>query len=342
MNDDAVVDGAFAVLFPAHAIQTPTQKARFVDYCAQRLGTAKRGGALLRRLLQRFRVDLVVVGGSSCAPTTADPEIRAVRTAVPTTDPLGDGGPPPASSDRVRVAADTKKVGDDGDGTASRVDDDAAATAAAVPPSVDTKGVSRMNRLFAREEQKRASEARLRQFLRTGIRSDISRGVDAQRFEGVGWIPTLRDGARGQTWAKMSAWHRLAALRAYVSGRGDGDGDGDDPGYAARARAVLDMDAESNLQIRAVRALPPPAFDVCTGTITRLAPARKAASADARRRRRRPGNHTAPRPRPPTGGRRRRKRGDTAMLQCREQRRRIEARINRTVRFTGDFVRTNL
>ena len=357
ISDDTIFEGVFAVLFPTYPMQSPDQQSSFVDYCGQRLGVASQDRtALLRRLLRNHSIDLVVVA----TPMHGRPSIKAVYTTTPTTSPIwGSAEPlllssPPPSPVAVNAPAGT---------ATERLPQRGAATPLAAREEEPENGLrgslGRMNRLFRRETQKRVRKARLREFLRTGIRADIeAKDGSTERHMGIQWVRSLRSDVCATQWGKMSAWHRLGAFRRYCDAPsedaaadhgGDGGGGGggggggdrdpevapeecdDDPQYAARVRAILGM-SDATEQIHAIRALPPPAFNARTGTIVRLAPAKKRNPKNATRRTNKKKKTAAPR----------KKQRDTALMQCREQRRRIEAKINRTVKFTGEYVRTNL
>jgi hypothetical protein len=144
-----------------------------------------------------------------------------------------------------------------------------------VDPFACDHTVRRMNRLFTRERKRGERKSRLREFLRTGIRQDISASTgDAPVDRGGGGgggggdgttvsgaaaavvttagtrllpgagglgdvVPPRTDDARRRVrWAKLSAWHRYDVVRRFVEENPDGHAD-DDPAFATRVRAVL-------------------------------------------------------------------------------------------------------
>ena len=192
-----------------------------------------------------------------------------------------------------------------------------------------------LNRRFDKERRKQESKARLRAFLRTGIRSDINSVTTSSHVARGGVGPARRVGGGDALVAAQRVAPRRV-LEAYLRREGDTsepgcEGEGDDPLYV---REVLDALSGAD-NTHALNLLAAPEYDHTTGRFC-------ASSARPRRQKEeRTGDEGEDEDEDEGKGEGGNGGVCVAPEQCRAVRRRqIEART-RSVRFTGNFVSDN-
>lgn len=271
-------------LFPIYAMR---QRKTFIQYCAQRVSAMSCSPEhVLPALLRYLDLQVIVVD-------THTSSLYQVYTASATTYPLQLRADPVIKNVETRL---TKS---------------------------DINRTTQTDRRLKQELKNRQKKSRLRQFLRTGFRASVTKNTEDVTYATLEQIKGLRNEPGSCSWARLSAWHRVQALRRYMDTDTSTKKD-DDPKYVALIQSILHQCGD--VQIQNICNLPPPEFDRKTGRVVRLVPVTSV---------RRTGST-------PTSVRvKRNHKWKQTLRQCRTARIHHNRKINQTVQFTGDFVRTN-
>lgn len=300
MTTTDLLDGILGGLFPMYLLQSKNQQKLFKEYCLA-LATKHAAASLqsptrVQALLSYFDINVLVVDENTghLEHSQFIPQGNLVSLLHPKQVPV--------ESKRGRRASKKKD-------------------------NNTPRDILRLDRLLNREQNRIERQRRLQQFLRTGVRSEITKASKITTVETLKSMADLRDHTlpRNAKWDSLSAWHRRQLYGTYL--RMSEESEQSETANVQAVRAALQSDDP-----HAILALPVPQYDPQQNRIKSLSPvSTEARTRPSRRKKAKATTHKRAR---------RKKAGGVATLlaQCRRLRRENMKSQNRSVEFTGDFV----
>ena len=310
-HTDSLIEATMSTMFPTYRYMSTDTRERFHRFCDDMItSTQVHAGAPINcsliRLLRLMKVDLIVVSPSGS---------------------IVDGSHYSVASSQVGYAGA-------GASNSKTKEPDAGATDEDMHVHKKDRDVCKLEKEFKKVIQKKDRRARLLAFMRTGIRAEVdpvtAKDPVTDQSRSIHTIADHRDNGFNSSWKRLGAWHRRAALQAYIDKMDEAENTafGISVELLQKIRTTI-----AGPLLRNVSSLPEPTYHIKSGSITSL---RTPASASSTPRKVRGGSKRPVH----VDGRSRKKMNYLLqnMKKLRDKRRDLE---NRSVGFTGTFVSIN-